>query len=223
MTQGSFYFHSERRSLGVSPKLSDALKEQRKIQILEAAERVFMRKGYEPATIKDIVEEADMSRGWIYLYYKTKEEIFEDLMEKIDQDQAKQIQSNMERAGTIWETIQAELDQKKKELADSENNILATYYEYFISGWRDERRRNSLVRRFDNGISGFAQLLQAGVDSGEFQPDLPVELIAKIVASTLDGITMHVLAVGWERADAIRQLDELTKYVKQLLRVTEKK
>ncbi|MGG1311241.1 MULTISPECIES: helix-turn-helix domain-containing protein [Cohnella] len=60
------------------------------MQILEAAERVFTRKGYEPATIKDIVEEANMSRGWIYLYYQTKEEIFEDLMEKIDQDQAKQ-------------------------------------------------------------------------------------------------------------------------------------
>ena len=39
------------------PKVSEEHKEQRKHQILMAAMEVFKRKGYEKATVKDIVEE----------------------------------------------------------------------------------------------------------------------------------------------------------------------
>ena len=54
------------------PKVSDEHKELRIQQILLAASEVFKSKGYEQATLKDIVEEAGMSRGWIYLYFKDK-------------------------------------------------------------------------------------------------------------------------------------------------------
>ena len=66
------------------PKVSEEHKEQRKHQILTASMGVFKRKGYEKATLKDIVEEAGMSRGWIYLYFTDKIEIFEALLLSLD-------------------------------------------------------------------------------------------------------------------------------------------
>ena len=47
------------------------------IRILAAAKRVFIRKGYEAATMSDIAREADIGRTALHYYYRTKERLFE--------------------------------------------------------------------------------------------------------------------------------------------------
>jgi AcrR family transcriptional regulator len=49
---------------------------QRANQIQEAAERLFLEKGYQATTIQGIAREAELSIGTIYFYFKTKEEIY---------------------------------------------------------------------------------------------------------------------------------------------------
>src|SRR5438067_9933141 len=52
-------------------------RETRRQQILEAAARVFARKGYRNTGVADIIEAAGVaSRGTFYLYFQSKEEIF---------------------------------------------------------------------------------------------------------------------------------------------------
>ena len=59
---------------------SAALTEAR---LLEAAEAVFSKKGYADATIADIVERAQVSRGTFYLYFKDKDEAFTKLVSRV--------------------------------------------------------------------------------------------------------------------------------------------
>ena len=54
-------------------------KEMRREQITAAAKRVIFVKGLKKTTIKDIAEEAELSPGAIYLYYKNKEELYASL------------------------------------------------------------------------------------------------------------------------------------------------
>ena len=51
-------------------------KERRRQQIMVAAKRVFSDKGFNKATMEDIAQEAELSPGTLYLYFKTKDEIF---------------------------------------------------------------------------------------------------------------------------------------------------
>jgi AcrR family transcriptional regulator len=51
-------------------------KEQRKNDIVDAAERVFFKKGHEEATMDDVAEEAELSKGTLYLYFKNKEDLY---------------------------------------------------------------------------------------------------------------------------------------------------
>lgn len=51
-------------------------REQRSQDIVDAAEEVFFSKGYEGATMDEIAETAELSKGTLYLYYKTKEELY---------------------------------------------------------------------------------------------------------------------------------------------------
>ncbi len=54
-------------------------KEEMRHLILEAAKKIFLEKGYEHASIRNIAEAIDYSPGTIYLYFKEKDEIFHAL------------------------------------------------------------------------------------------------------------------------------------------------
>ncbi len=53
---------------------------ERQTQILNAAAAVIIRLGYDKTSMSDIAEEAGASRGTIYVYFKSKEELFEALI-----------------------------------------------------------------------------------------------------------------------------------------------
>ncbi len=50
-------------------------KERRRQDIISAAEKVFFQKGYEEATMDDVAEKAELSKGTLYLYFKSKQEV----------------------------------------------------------------------------------------------------------------------------------------------------
>src|SRR5260370_39388722 len=54
----------------------DLLSEWRHGEVLQAARRIFARLGYAAANVEDIAREAGMAKGTIYLYFKSKEEVF---------------------------------------------------------------------------------------------------------------------------------------------------
>jgi len=53
-------------------------RERRRQQIIAASKRVFISKGIK-ATIKDIAEEAELSPGTLYIYFKNKDELYASL------------------------------------------------------------------------------------------------------------------------------------------------
>ncbi|RLC53174.1 MAG: hypothetical protein DRI23_01035 [Candidatus Cloacimonadota bacterium] len=48
---------------------------QRKNIIIDAAEKVFLSKGFEHATMEDVAEEAEFSKGTLYAYFQSKNEL----------------------------------------------------------------------------------------------------------------------------------------------------
>ena len=50
-------------------------KQQRREEIMLAAEEVFFSKGFEKSTMDDVAEKAELSKGTLYLYFKSKEDL----------------------------------------------------------------------------------------------------------------------------------------------------
>src|SRR5262245_32749667 len=55
-------------------------KQARREQILDSARQLFFEKGFEGTTIEEIAEKTELSKGAIYLYFPSKEEIYISLM-----------------------------------------------------------------------------------------------------------------------------------------------
>jgi AcrR family transcriptional regulator len=59
------------------------LKEARRNQILFFAKQVFSQKGYHNASVSDIIESAGIARGTFYLYFTSKRDIFDSLLDEV--------------------------------------------------------------------------------------------------------------------------------------------
>lgn len=60
--------------MGISER-KEREKEQRKNDIIDAAEKVFFKKGFNNATIDEVADLAEISKGTVYLYFKSKEDL----------------------------------------------------------------------------------------------------------------------------------------------------
>jgi AcrR family transcriptional regulator len=59
------------------PKISEEKRQARRDQILAASWRCFARRGLHSTSMEDIVREAKLSFGAVYLYYKSKDELIQ--------------------------------------------------------------------------------------------------------------------------------------------------
>ncbi len=66
-----------------TPERREREKQKRRQEILDAAKKVFAGRGFKGATIEEIAAEAELSTGTLYLYFKSKDEIYFSLNMKI--------------------------------------------------------------------------------------------------------------------------------------------
>lgn len=57
--------------------------EERRKEILETAERLFLKKGYTKTTVNDILKEIGIAKGTFYHYFKSKEEVMDEIIMRI--------------------------------------------------------------------------------------------------------------------------------------------
>jgi AcrR family transcriptional regulator len=56
--------------------------EERRRELIDTAERLFMERGYEHTAISDIVKELNIAQGTLYYYFRSKDDILEAVVEK---------------------------------------------------------------------------------------------------------------------------------------------
>lgn len=64
-----------------SKEANERIKDERRSAILLAALKIFTRKGFSAAKMSDIAEEANVSYGLVYHYFKSKEVVYLELIE----------------------------------------------------------------------------------------------------------------------------------------------
>ena len=65
------------------PRVSEAHRERRRQQILDAARRCFVRKGFHQSTMADVFAESGLSAGAVYRYFRGKDEIIAAIAETV--------------------------------------------------------------------------------------------------------------------------------------------
>ncbi|MGB1253869.1 MAG: TetR/AcrR family transcriptional regulator [Candidatus Promineifilaceae bacterium] len=154
-------------------------KKSRQDDVYEAAARLFAEKGYHATRIQDIADELGMLKGSLYYYFNSKE----DLLIKITEG----------HIGRIYHAIKAIVEtgypsRQKLMLAIDEHlrMFLEHVHVYTIFARENlegiDPKLAQLVRDMNRTYQElWMQILQEGIDSGEFRPDLNPHLMMRAI------------------------------------------
>lgn len=78
-----------------STKLTHTSSGNKRAQILEAAVKVFARSGFNAATVNEVAREAGIANGTVYLYFKTKTELFIQTIKDVIKSKLQQIKERV--------------------------------------------------------------------------------------------------------------------------------
>jgi AcrR family transcriptional regulator len=98
--------------LGKSKK--EVVTEFRTAELLEAARRVFAQKGFHEATVDDVAEDAGVAKGTVYLYYRSKRELYWAALKHGISSMHEETRRRMEQADTIEGKLHAFIATKIK-------------------------------------------------------------------------------------------------------------
>jgi AcrR family transcriptional regulator len=205
----------------LSPKISDSEKEKRKMHIIQSATEVFKRKGYVNSTMQDIVDETEMSRGWVYLYFSNKEDIMLAILAENDQQTEAQINSLLTSGLSVWQGLSGLIDMMDQQLSHASDDLPIVVYEYFIIGWKQPERREYLEAHYKKQHDFLLLYLQRGVVQGEFKPSVDLEVIIRMITSYFEGLLLHSKAAGSRNVQVSEQLNLFKSMLKSVLQVNE--
>ena len=179
------------------PKISQAKRETRRQEILEAALRCFSRDGFHGTTTADIVRESGVSQGTLYLYFATKDDIVVALADERHQGEA---------------MINA-LAQGEQDPIRGLRSLIGLYGEGLtnprtidmrrvgVQGWgealRNERIRKSAVEGLSTVREAIVRLIERGQHTGQIRAEIDPVAVSRTLVATFQGL---VLQVAWGEA-----------------------
>ena len=166
-------------------------------QIIEAAVRVFARKGYYNSRVSDIAREAGIAAGTIYLYFKTKDDILVTLF----RDKMAQFVSSARKVRTLVR-LHFSLLEKDPELAEVLQVELRQGQKFF---------RGASGQEIGAYFALIGSVLEEGVGEGRFRSSLSVKVATKMLFGAMDQMaTSWVLGKrGYRLADTADAVAEI--------------
>ncbi len=159
---------------------------QKRTYILETARKVFAEKGFKRVTMKDIVEACDISRGGLYLYFNSTEELFAEVL-KMESEEADDLFSDSIREdATAADILMLFLKEQKKELLRKKDTLAQATYEFYFEN-KSAKKDNFLKKQFDSAVRVLNRLIEMGVENGEFYCENP-EGAARNIMFVLEGL-----------------------------------
>jgi AcrR family transcriptional regulator len=165
-------------------------KNKRRQDIIEAARKVFSKKGFINATIDEIAEEAELSKGTIYTYFTNKDELFvRNMLAGID-DLVKRLSSVAK--------LSMEPEEKLDLIATTYHEFYreqSDYFRMFMYLFYDEIRGTlpaELVKEINDkatySLKIVAGVVQEGIEKGIFRPESPWR-VANLMWAAFTGLT----------------------------------
>jgi AcrR family transcriptional regulator len=182
--------------------ISDEGGERSKVRrILDAAASVFARRGFSDARMDDVADEAGVSKGGLYLHFKSKDDLFDALMGYVVGLQARRLAKAGAGDGPVADRLTAYFHEYVGDMVG-----MARFYpiimETYSRAARHESVRQMLVRYLDASLPDLSGLIAAGIASGEFKPADPDEVALQLLGM-LEG-----LAIVWALAPERLQLPD---------------
>ncbi len=166
------------------------------IKILEAATRVFAKKGFYNATISDISKVAEVGEGTIYLYFKNKDDllisIFEHSMDLFIEEVRRELGGVQDPKEKLKKFLRLHLELVQK------NPDLAQVLQIEL------RQSSKFMKEYEGGkfsdyLNVVRSILEEGQEKGVFRKDLEPRILRRAIFGAVDELALEWLFMAKQK------------------------
>ncbi|MCK9485385.1 MAG: TetR/AcrR family transcriptional regulator [Dehalococcoidia bacterium] len=150
-------------------RVNDRYVEARRQEILDAARRVFVEKGYAAATVNDIAAEADVAAGSIYRYFENKSDLIAEVAHGcVSEDMEMWLAAPApgDTPGAALLALGDSVRDQRQSPDFAEMCILRL--ESYLAASREPDLRSRVVETLDESVENLAGFIRSAQESGEF-------------------------------------------------------
>jgi AcrR family transcriptional regulator len=180
--------------MNMAPIVSDEYKEKKRQEILHSAHACFAKKGYEASTVDDIVTHSGISKGAIYNYFKSKDEIYLALMEGQTNETGSKFTKVISELPTAIEKLHYLIEAYVLNDPNDEHNqaYALVHFEFRLYSTRKPMLMKALTERYKEFfVAMLVKVIEEGQISGEFNKQIEPELYADIFWAMINGATLQ--------------------------------
>jgi AcrR family transcriptional regulator len=166
---------------------------ERRAQIIEAALACFTRRGYNNTTMDDIVAESGLSKGSLYWYFKSKDELFAEAMLSVFTDVGQEAFAALEQCTAASDKLRV-----IAQIAVGISKKIEGFFGLFLEFWASSPRREEAGQLWLGMLVQFkdiiVEIIEEGIRNGEFKPVDAEELVWAMMAA-YDGLAAYAMLI----------------------------
>jgi AcrR family transcriptional regulator len=180
-------------------------------RIVRAARQVFTELGYDAATFQEIAVRADLTRPAINHYFKTKNLLYREVVERTNEMVVLQSAQKAFEATTLLEQLEGFI--RAAVGVDSEDRSAAAF---LVTSVLESQRHPELRRHDHDAVLGTREFLTlaitGAIERGELTTDAPVGQLVEMMTAMVWGMGFYAGFVG-----SHEELERITDEFKDLL------
>lgn len=182
-------------------------KEKTREFILDKTYALFAEKGFRSITMKDICVVTGLSRGGLYSHFSSTREVFEAILQKLNQKEELDFYKEMEQGKAAVSILHRAFELMEEEMKHPEDSLSLAMYEYA------EVTKDEILQSYnETGEEKWKALITYGIAKGEFNK-VDVEGIVNIILYVYQGVRM------WSRIVKIppETMESIIQFIKETL------
>ncbi len=161
---------------------------ERTRQILDAAMAVFARLGFRQARMDDIAQDAGVSKGTLYRYFKSKDDLIAAILHRIAARELDTVRALESGTGTTSERL-LQITRTMAAAVDRLSVLLPIWFEFYAIAGRQRGVRQFFAAYFADFRAALTTIVQQGIDCGEFRR-VDASAVAITLCAIYEGLTL---------------------------------
>jgi TetR/AcrR family transcriptional regulator, repressor for uid operon len=173
----------------MSPKVTKQYKIEIREKIIKAAIDAFSKNGFDRTRMDDVAKTADLSKGTIYLHFKSKEDLFYAICENNLAEAKQQISIMFAKKEDLVSQIERFYEVFRKKKTANER----VFFETIAESARNAELRKALYKQRLNIFETAVGWVNLQIERGFFRKNIDANAIAVGLVSLYDGLTVNKL------------------------------
>jgi TetR/AcrR family transcriptional regulator, cholesterol catabolism regulator len=175
-----------------------AHRERQRRRILNAAERLFDKRGIDRTTMAEVISASELRPSTVYQYFSNKDDIVWGILGEVIEESAARAKKSVEGATTGLARITALLEFIADELSRNQAKIrfMAQFDAMYARDWSAERLLMLEGQIDDQGFKAFRNLVREGIADGSLRSDLDPDLTLHAVINAVIAAQRRLASLG---------------------------